>query len=214
MPKRLILASASPRRRELLSLLRLPFEVMVSDVEEEDLLDEPPRAVAETLARRKTDAVVAQLSNSPGICVIGADTVVAVEAGSTTSLAKPRDADEARFMLRMLSGRTHTVYTGVALSWRPPLMGHVSPGGCYTSSRLVDTQVTFRELTDGMIDAYIATGEPFDKAGAYGIQGFASAFVEAVCGDYFNVVGLPVATVGKMLEEAGIQWWRGPEALA
>ena len=115
-------------------------------------------------------------------------------------------------MLALLSGTTHTVLTGVAIAVR-----HAQPDiqdfNEFVRKDVVETQVQFRELTSQMIDWYVATGEPFDKAGGYGIQGHASAFVEAVYGDYFNVVGLPIATVAKMLEEIGIEWWRGPSAL-
>jgi septum formation protein len=101
------------------------------------------------------------------------------------------------------------VFTGVAVVQTD----HDDDCGMTWDSEVVDTQVTFRNLSDEMIDAYIATGEPFDKAGGYGIQGWASTFVEAIYGDYFNIVGLPIATVAKMLEEIGIAWWRGSAAL-
>jgi septum formation protein len=211
MPKRLILASSSPRRRELLALLRLPFEVIVSDVDE-DLRDLSPRFLATHLAQEKAMSVVWRLTE--GDClVLGADTVVSFDdADPPRSLAKPRSAEEAEGILKLLSGRTHTVFTGLSLIERR------DDGNYYPTRRkvmrVVETQVTFRHLTDEMIEAYIATGEPFDKAGGYGIQGYASTFVEAISGDYFNIVGLPVATVAKMLEEIGIEWWRGPEALA
>jgi len=219
---RLILASASPRRRELLGLLRLPFEVRPVEVDEDSkeilwIGTRPhsigPRERADGLARLKAwECWHDQRTNA---IVIGADTIVSSDRpGILTALGKPADGDDARRMLRMLSGTTHTVYTGVALAYPepdPPCPGEYLD--CDLRSEIVDTQVTFRELTSDMIDAYIATGEPFDKAGAYGIQGYASAFVEAIYGDYFNVVGLPIHTVAKMLEKIGIEWWRGEESL-
>jgi septum formation protein len=208
MSTRLILASASPRRCELLSLLRVPFDVVPSTVDE-DLGGLGPVALAETLARDKAHQVWTCESQSGGVAVLGADTVVCMDrSGGSALLAKPTDVDDARRMLRLLSGATHTVYTGVCLVRSAP-----EPPGFHILARVVDTQVTFREISEEMIEAYIATGEPFDKAGGYGIQGYARAFVEAIHGDYFNVVGLPIQTVGRMLEQIGIEWWRGPAAL-
>jgi septum formation protein len=208
MPKRLILASASPRRKELLALLRLPFEVIVSDVDE-TAKEELPHQTAERLAVSKAYAIAETLMCDASI-VIGADTVVALtDEAPATVLGKPNDHEDARRMLRLLSGRTHSVFTGVSL-----IETDVDGDCAWRSTQtVVDTQVTFRQLTDEMIEAYIATGEPFDKAGGYGIQGYASTFVESVYGDYFNIVGLPIATVAKMLEDIGIEWWRGPAAL-
>lgn len=209
MPKRFILASASPRRRELLALLGLPFDVIVSEVDETALSGRLPAEVPDVLARAKALAVWERLGRPRDTLILGADTdVVATVDGVQTILGKPADAEDARRMLRALSGRMHTVYTGLTL------VQTVGDEPTYVAqSELVDTQVKFRRLTDAMIDAYIATGEPFDKAGAYGIQGRASAFVQTILGDYFNVVGLPVQRVGRMLEDAGIEWWRGPAAL-
>jgi septum formation protein len=222
LPRRLILASASPRRKELLACLGLPFEVIPSQVDEDDAeYVGLPRTVAERLARAKasdislrlyTDALAADI-RSLDACVIGCDTVVALEdIDPPALLAKPSDAVEARSMLSRLSGKTHTVYTGISLVWQH----WNSLQEEYETTRIsesIETDVRFRELSAQMIDWYVATGEPFDKAGGYGIQGHASAFVEAVYGDYFNVVGLPIHTVAKMLEEIGIAWWRGPAAL-
>ncbi len=210
MPKRLILASASPRRRDLLALLGVPFEVITSVVEEDWTGGAPPQEFACHLAFQKAMDVWAACAKNTNPLVLGADTVVIVDhCGKAEALNKPVDAQEARKMLRMLSGAAHMVYTGLALLTTDPVNS-----GCITHRASVDTQVQFRELTDEMIDAYVATGEPFDKAGGYGIQGYASAFVEAVYGDYFNVVGLPVQAVGRMLEQTGIEWWRGKDALA
>jgi septum formation protein len=147
--------------------------------------------------------------------ILGADTLVVTDRGGLeTALGKPVDEDDARRMLALLSGTTHTVYTGVALVYPDQSVQYGEWFADYkTITEVCDTQVQFRELTPAMIDAYIDTGEPFDKAGAYGIQGYAAAFVEAVYGDYFNVVGLPVQTVGRMLEKVGIEWWQGEQAL-
>ncbi len=209
MPRRLILASASPRRRELLALLGLPFEAMPSEVDESLSLNLSARGQAEHLAVDKGEAVCWKIMQ--GAIVIGADTVVAAElGGDEIVLGKPTDPDDARRMLRLLSGATHTVFTGISVfqtaeSKEPTLFR--------STSEVADTQVQFRKLTDDMIDAYIATGDPMDKAGAYGIQSGAAPFVEAIYGDYFNVVGLPVATVARMLEDIGIEWWRGAASL-
>ncbi|HXG24409.1 MAG TPA: Maf family protein [Chthonomonadales bacterium] len=209
MPKRLILASASPRRRELLALLGLPFEVVPSLIPEDEAQDLPPHVLVETLAQEKALDVWHRQQDKEDILILGADTVVVTyRSGTPTILGKPHDADDARRILQMLSGTAHTVYTGLALAKWSPECSEVD-----VQSKVVATRVVFRELTPALIDAYIATGEPFDKAGAYGIQGLAAAFVEAIYGDYFNVVGLPVQTVARMLEGLGIEWWRGAETL-
>jgi septum formation protein len=206
MNQRLILASASPRRKELLGLLRIPFEVIPSEAHEDDRREMEPQALAHWLAFEKARDVWRR-EGGPGTLVLGADTIVVAEdGGRVVVLNKPEDAEDARRMLRMLSGREHRVITGLAL-----LLG-VSGETFRTERAAVETTVVFRTLTDAMIDAYLATGEPFDKAGAYGIQGFASAFVTELRGDYFNVVGLPVSTVAAMLERAGVPWWEGNPA--
>jgi septum formation protein len=220
MSKRLILASASPRRRELLALLGLPFEVVPGDIDEIGPFDLTPRRLAEQLALEKARQVSDRLFGGDwrwvdreNPIVIGADTLVVSERTDPPAiLGKPADADEARRMLNLLSGSTHDVYTGLAVVWQY-WPDEADGFDMVERTEVVDTQVQFRELTPAMIDAYIATGEPFDKAGAYGIQGHAAAFVEAIYGDYFNVVGLPVQTVGRMLERIGIEWWRGEKAL-
>jgi septum formation protein len=208
MPRRLILASASPRRRELLSLLGIPFEVMPGEVDEDDF--DPamnPPVLAGKLAVEKANHILQRLQDAD-LLVLGADTIVVAQSGAETAiLNKPQDASDARRMLSLLSGATHTVYTGVAL------VGRSAEGTSLPEiAEVVGTQVTFRELNAALMDAYIATGEPFDKAGAYGIQERAAPFVEAIHGDYFNVVGLPVKTVARMLERLGVEWWRGAEA--
>jgi septum formation protein len=209
MSNRLILASASPRRRELLALLGAPFEVHASRVEEDWSAGSDPREFAVHLAREKALDVWRREVSAGRRFVLGADTVVVVEtARGPEPLNKPGGREDAERMLRLLSGITHTVYTGLALAVSAP----ASPEPVVTEA-VVGTAVTFRKLTHEMIHAYLLTGEPYDKAGGYGIQGRASPFVERIEGDYFNVVGLPVHTVGRMLEAAGVEWWRGRDAL-
>lgn len=181
----LILASASPRRREILTILGIPHRVLVSDADETLPSRITPAAAVETLAARKADAVAPLCA--PGDTILAADTVVAIDGDI---LGKPRDEADAAAMLRRLSGRAHTVYTGVALR----------RGGRQMIAHEV-TQVHFAPLTDDEIVAYIATGEPMDKAGAYAIQGRAARFIEGIEGDYFNVVGLPARRVVLMLEK-------------
>ena len=178
----IVLASASPRRRELLQRAGVTFTVRVSDADEQISPDTPPHEAVMSLARQKAQAVA---KSCPDDLVIGADTVVVYDGAI---LGKPADAADAVRMLRMLSGKTHTVYTGVCL---------LSPGK--TETFFEQTQVTFYPLTQQEIEAYVATGEPMDKAGAYGIQGRGCTLVQGICGDYFNVVGLPVAALCRRL---------------
>ena len=173
-----VLASASPRRRELLQTAGVDFTVKVSDADEHIEPDTPPHEAVVSLARQKAQAVAKACPND---LVIGADTVVVYDGAI---LGKPADAADAARMLRMLSGKTHVVYTGVCLLY-----------GKKEETFFEQTQVTFFPLTEQEIDAYVATGEPMDKAGAYGIQGRGCTLVQSICGDYFNVVGLPVAAV-------------------
>ncbi len=179
-----MLASGSPRRKELLARLVPAFEVLVSDVDEENLTVADPIETAERLAEAKARAVFAL---RPGALVIGADTVVFL---GEEQFAKPRDAEDARRMRRALSDRTHVVATGVSL---------VSAEGVRTFHDR--TEVSFRELTDAEIDAYVRTGEPMDKAGAYAIQGGAAAFVAERRGSESNVVGLPLERLEALLSE-------------
>ena len=181
----LILASASPRRAELLRNASIAFAVDPAHVPEQPIPGELPLDYAQRLAREKALAVYTRHRDE---AVLGADTVVVVD---DHLLEKPSDADDAARMLRLLSGRTHQVITGVCL---------LAPGFERAEAEL--TQVTFAELSDEEIAAYIRTGEPMDKAGAYGIQGVASRWVTSIQGDYFNVVGLPVARVYRLLREA------------
>jgi septum formation protein len=184
----LVLASASPRRRELLARLELDFEVRPTGTDETPHPGEAPEAHVLRLAAAKANAAAL-----PGEMVLGADTIVVVDG---EILGKPGDDEEARAMLRRLSGRDHEVWTGVALAVR------AEGAEPELHSRSCRTLVRFRALTDADIDAYVATGEPADKAGAYGIQGGAAAFVESIEGDYDNVVGLPLATVRDLLRLA------------
>lgn len=184
---KVILASASPRRRELLGNLLKDFEVLPSGAEENITAEEPGETVKE-LARVKAEWIA---EKHPDALVIGADTVVYCDG---KILGKPADAEEARQMLRMLSGREHQVYTGVAV---------VSPEGSFCDAECTD--VYFAEMTDGEIEGYIATQDCFDKAGSYGIQGYASRFIEKINGDYFNVVGLPLRLTYLLLQKAGIE---------
>jgi septum formation protein len=188
----LVLASASPRRQELLRTAGISFTVQPANIDETPLANEPPRDYAERLAREKALAVSPSQSNS---FVLGADTIVVID---DQILGKPCDANDAACMLRLLSGRTHAVITGICLI---PPVGHSPTLALKTSSEM--THVTMNEISDAEIRAYIATGEPMDKAGAYAIQGAASRWIPRIEGDYSNVVGLPVALVYKMLREIG-----------
>lgn len=185
----LVLASGSPRRRELLSLLDLPFEVAASEVSEESALTEPG-ALAQMLARRKALAV-AELR--PEAIILAADTVVASQG---QLLAKPRDAAQNRLFLQLLSGQTHHVYTGVT-AWRE---GHLQEG-------IGETAVTFRPLTEAEMDFYVASGEGLDKAGGYSIQGLGAVLVSSIIGEYSNVVGLPLSLTAALLRAQGQAVW-------
>jgi septum formation protein len=184
----LVLASASPRRLELLGNAGITFEVQPAHITENPQPGEPAKDCAERLAREKALAVARQ---RPHDCVLGADTVVAVNG---QLLGKPTDAADAARMLHMLSGCDHQVITGVCL---------VVKGKPSVASE--STLVTMSEITGQEIADYIATGEPMDKAGAYAIQGIASRWIPRIEGDYSNVVGLPVALVFRMLREHGCE---------
>jgi septum formation protein len=193
----LVLASASPRRRELLRNARISFEVHPADINEMPHVGESPSDCAVRLAREKALAV---FQSRPGDYVLGADTIVVVD---DAILGKPRDADDAARMLRSLSGRTHAVITGVCVV-NPVASGQwsvSSKADLLTASET--TFVTVCELSEDEIRDYVATGEPMDKAGAYAIQGIASRWIARIEGDYSNVVGLPVALVYRMLRERG-----------
>lgn len=196
---RLILASGSPRRDELLNTAGLRHEVIVSGADE-DVPQTQPRTLVEALSARKAQEVCGRIAADPGAfgigadtdyVVIGADTVVALDG---EILGKPRDAQGAAQMLRMLSGRAHSVYTGVTLHGR-------ACGKEKVQTFSEESVVHVLPLSGEEISAYIATGEPMDKAGAYGIQGAFSKFVSRIEGDYFNIVGLPVSRVYLALKE-------------
>lgn len=185
---KLILASASPRRRELLERLGLAFEVEAPDIDESRLPGEGPGDVVERLARAKATG-----SSAPGRTVIGADTMV-VHRGQI--MGKPGHPEEARTMLRSLSGTRHEVFTSVAVS------GWVDDSEVVES--LVDVaEVTFLPMTDDEIDEYVATGEPMDKAGAYALQGVGGRFIESISGSPYTVIGLPLHLLSRLLERTG-----------
>jgi len=189
----LVLASASPRRQELLRSAGIPFSVEPANVDETPFAGESPRDCAERLAREKALAVFAA---RPHDRVLGADTVVAVDE---TILGKPVDGEDAARMLRLLSGRVHRVITGVCLV-EAGSSGQGSRAS-HTTTASETTLVTMNELSEEDIREYVATGEPMDKAGAYAIQGMAARFIPRIEGDYANVVGLPVALVLRILRE-------------
>ncbi|MBI4886820.1 MAG: septum formation inhibitor Maf [Acidobacteria bacterium] len=186
---RLILASASPRRAELLRAAGIAFDVMPAGVDEALLPGETPEEHVRRLAGAKARAVAARAGGRP---VLAADTVVVV---GDQILGKPEGDDDARRMLRLLSGRAHDVLTGVTLVWGVP-------EACL--SEVATTTVEFGPLSEAEIGWYVASGEPADKAGAYAIQGLASRFVTRIEGSYSNVVGLPVALVHKLCTRAGL----------
>jgi septum formation protein len=198
-----MLASASPRRQKLLRNARIAHVVCPAKIDETPHADEDPRAYAERLAREKASAV---FRSHPLTFTLGADTIVVVDG---EILGKPRDNADAVRMLRLLSGRSHQVITGVCLAG--PKRSTGKPGTAnqelrtgFEDTRSETTLVTMTELSGQEIRDYVATGEPSDKAGAYGIQGRASRWITGIKGDYFNVVGLPVSLVYKMLREHGV----------
>lgn len=186
-----VLASQSPRRRELLTLVGIRHEVRPANIDERYIAGEAPRAHAERLARGKAEAI-----SAPGAVTIGSDTIVVVDGDV---LGKPLHEGDAARMLRRLSGRSHLVITAVAVSWEGRLVSDVE-----------EVTVTFRELSDADVAAYIATGEPMDKAGAYGIQGYGATIVERVDGDYFAVMGLPLNRLARLLDSLGLVYEFGP----
>lgn len=186
MPK-LILASASPRRQELLRQAGIEFDLLPPHLSEDRHPGESPISYVARTAREKAEAIARKFSEN---FVLGADTIVVVDE---EILGKPRDAQDAARMLRLLSGRQHQVTTAVCV---------ISPGGS-TDTRLATTQVYFRQLEGSEIQTYIGTGEPMDKAGAYAIQGGAAAWAVRLEGEYTNVVGLPLPLVTEMLHTCG-----------
>lgn len=185
----IILASASPRRRELLQMLGLRFAVLPSE-KEEALTAASPRELVEALARQKAEDIFSRQTGDA--VVIGSDTVVSAEDG--TIFGKPKNAEDAARMLRQLSGRKHLVSTGAAVFVR-------RDGRELRESFVSECAVWMDELSQAEIEAYIATGEPMDKAGAYGIQGLGAKYISRIEGDYYTVVGLPVHELYKKLKE-------------
>jgi septum formation protein len=189
---RVVLASQSPRRRELLALIGVTHTVAPADIDETVLPGEQPEIHAERLARTKA-SVIAARDNSA--LVIGSDTIVVIDE---QILGKPMDDGHAALMLRQLSGRTHTVVTAVAVARGEQLVSGVER-----------VAVTFRNLSDDNIRDYIATREPMDKAGAYGIQGFGATIVERIDGDFFAVMGLPLGRMIRLCEDVGAHYHFG-----
>ena len=188
-PPRVVLASSSPRRRELLTLIGIPHVVLPADIDETPYLNELPHVHAERLAREKAAAIA---TREAGAVVVAADTIVVVDGDI---LGKPRDEADAAVMLRRLSGRAHVVLTAVAIAREQTVVSGVE-----------SVDVTFRHLSDDEIGRYIATREPMDKAGAYGIQGFGATIVDRIDGDYFAVMGLALGRMVRLLASIGVDY--------
>ncbi len=191
--KKIILASASPRRQSILKQAGIPFEILISEVEEDWSSQVSPYDVVKSLSMKKALAVN-EMVNEPCI-IIAADTVVTLHG---KIMGKPKDADDAYNILKKLQGRKHAVYTGVTII-------NKEKDGFELKNIIDNTDVYMRKMSDAEIDAYIATNEPFDKAGAYAIQEKGSLFIEKIEGDYYNVVGLPLVKVYNALQEFGIE---------
>lgn len=185
---KIVLASQSPRRKELLGRMGLEFVTQASKIDESAFDGLEARELVATLSREKAQWIARQLDGET--LVIGADTVVVRDGAA---LGKPKDAEDAVAMLLSLSGRDHQVCTGVTVC-----------RGDRVLTQVEETQVTFRELTEAEVRQYVSTREPMDKAGAYGIQGLGGLLVEGIRGDYSNVVGLPVCRLGQMLKDFGV----------
>lgn len=186
---RVVLASSSPRRRQLLDLIGIAHEVRPANIDETLRPREAPRRHAERLAREKATVIA---TRDPDLITIGADTVVVI---NRKVLGKPRDEAEAVHMLSQLSGREHTVITAIAVA-----------RGKKLRSAIEEVRVKFRRLREDEIEAYVATGEPMDKAGAYGIQGFGATIVERIDGDYFAVMGLPLMRLTVLMRDLGVRY--------
>ncbi|MCG8635819.1 MAG: Maf family protein [Desulfobacterales bacterium] len=188
--EKIILASQSPRRKELLARAGIKFDIVVADIDEEAVpyKGDPGRHAA-TLSGLKAEAVA---DNHPGAWTLGADTIVVTD---NLILGKPKDRDDAVKMLGSLSNRAHSVFTGFTLT---------NPGKEICISESVETRVVFKQLSAKEIRWYSATGEPYDKAGAYGIQGIGAFMVKEICGSYTNVVGLPVCEIIETLTRVGV----------
>ncbi|WP_054956382.1 Maf family protein [Paenibacillus dakarensis] len=189
----IILASTSPRRQELIAALRIPFEIMPSDANEDTPAGWGPSMIVENLALRKADAVYRKMSDSrSNAIIVGSDTIVVLESDI---LGKPVDDNDAVRMISSLQGRTHKVFTGVACV------------DALTGERIVRhrmTSVRMKPLNMDQVMSYVRSGEPNDKAGAYAIQGLGASIIEGIEGDYFNVVGLPISLLSDMLSEMGM----------
>ncbi|XLX41277.1 Maf family protein [Ectopseudomonas mendocina] len=192
----LFLASASPRRRELLAQIAVPCVTLIASIDENPLPAEPAAAYVERLAREKARAGLQLLGERTDAVVLGADTAVVLDG---RILGKPADLNESRAMLQALSGRSHQVLTAVALA-----------SAERESARVVSSEVSFRPISEAEIEAYWASGEPCDKAGSYGIQGLAAVFVSQLQGSYSAVVGLPLCETAGLLGEFGIACWQLP----
>ena len=186
---KVVLASASPRRRDLLSLIGCSFETYSSDVDESMIEGETPESVCRRLSILKAESASRQFA---GTLIVAADTIVVID---NEIFGKPSGADEARVMLNILKGREHKVITGVTIIYKDKIITETE-----------STAVWFRNLSEDDIDSYISTGEYQGKAGAYAIQGYASLFIERIDGDYSNVVGLPLQRLSMMLEKIGIEF--------
>jgi septum formation protein len=187
--KPIILASASPRRRELLALVGLKFIVDAGEYEEDMNTDLSPPELAKFLSRKKAEDVAGRHKNA---IIIAADTFIVFQGAL---MGKPRDEEEARAMLKKLSGKTHSVITGYTI---------IDTESRKRLSRVIETRVSFKRLTMQEIDAYVRSKEPLDKAGAYAIQGLGSVIVRKIEGDYFNVIGLPLSSLADSLKRFGV----------
>lgn len=190
--KKIILASKSPRRHEILNLAGYSHTIMVSDADETLTEDISPADAVRELSKRKAAAVLSELekNNEKDFVIIAADTVVEFDG---EIFGKPKDSDDARRMLSAMSGNSHLVHTGVTVT-----------DGRRSASDTVSAKVTMRNITEDELEGYIRSGEPMDKAGAYGIQGTAGAFVSSVEGDYFSIMGLPMCRTSELLRDFGI----------
>ena len=191
-PQHVVLASASPRRRDLLNLIGIDHIVLPADIDETPIAGESPEVYTDRLSRQKAESIAATHNHGSDTLVVAADTTVVLDA---EILGKPSDRADAFDILKKLNGRTHTVVTGIAVAYRGALISAVE-----------SVQVTFRELSDDEILAYIETGEPMDKAGAYGIQGFGATIVRRIEGDYFAVMGLSLVRLVELLKEVGVTY--------
>lgn len=190
---RIVLASQSPRRRDLLTLIGIPHVVRPADIDETVRPGESPLACVERLARDKAERIVSRAAGAgDDLLVIAADTIVVID---DRILNKPADPDEARAMLQVLQGRIHEVHTAVCVA-----------RGARRVADVTTVAVRFRRLTEQEIDAYIATGEPMDKAGAYGIQGYGATIVDRIDGDFFAVMGLPLVPLVRLLGAVGLEY--------